>query len=493
MMIKVKPFILTIMYLSCVVFSHSSQAVELKDDNFFDFIKKTKNVIVLFYEKKCPNCADIEKETILSMEKHQPADQKWVFAKFNVHKYHEYLKVLHVHQFPRIRFYFDNEFHRTLHSEPLKKDVDEFLQELSLPAPRPRAITKDEEIQEFKAQKLAILCVFPDNNDKTFYFSENLQKAFPGIPVYSVLTGSKLDVELFGADSPTYKVLLKRSFDDGNKEIKSYTLLNPQTVLNLINSFKHEKVQILNKEGYDSIMSHRHMFIVIFDHLVDSANVASAKSYLLNLHYTGQVYISNLKEEGFGENLGNILGVNPQDFPVMLIVKNHEKRFQKYKYAGNFSQNSLTNFMNLYLEKKVPEYLRSQPVVDNKDKKVQELVAANFDSFIKNTKSHVVALFYKENDNVSNQLVAQMNTLYKHIHESNNVVFVKCNADLNDFPFINARSLPEVYFFSLDKKDEPIHYKASTHVDDFVKFFEEKFNSYVYRRSENQMYEMGDL
>lgn len=493
-MIKRASFILTVLVLITIVKSEKQQPVELTDDQFINYVSKTKNVIVLFYNKKnCTTCPEIEANTFESIKKNQPEGHKWTFAKFNVHKYHEFAKIFHVISSPRIRFYFDFEFHSALQGLPTKESIDQFLAKLALPAPRPKTIYNETDEAEFKSQKIAVLCSFPLHNDRSFYFAETLQKVFPDIPVYSTLSKTKFDFEVFENDTSDYKVLLKRDFDEGNKMLTSHTFLNAQTVIHMIDRNKKERIRSFDKKAYDQIMSFEHGFVIILDHLTDSAAVSAAKNYLLGLNYSGEVFISNLKEGHYSGILAKVLGINDQEFPMMMIVKTHPARFQKFKYNGNFSQQSLSKFMNDYFESKVPEYVRSQPVVSNKGKSVVDLVASNFNELIETSKSHVFVLFYGEHQGNSEQIKKQMRELYKLIHEKNNIVFAQTNTDLNDYPNIRIRANPEFLFYHLSEKTEPVRYTLSGHEKDFVEFFKKQLQTYIFQRTDYERAQMSDL
>lgn len=460
--------------------STQTQAIELIDDNFFDYIKQHKNVAVLFYQTKCPECIEIEADIQALIQEKHATHPHWTFAKFNLHKYHHFSKVLHVHQFPRLRFYFDNEFHSTLHTHPSKSDVHAFFTQLSITPPKPHYIKTQADIDLFNETKLAIYLAFPDYTDQNRYFSDMLQVTFPEIPVYISLAGSKIDKELFDQSKPVFRFLLKRVFDDGNRETTSHALFNVQTVLNIINTFQHERIQLLNPENFDKIMSHRHSFIVILDHDHSSINIETAKNVLLQKHYTGLIIISNLNESEIGHKLGVTLGISSQDFPMLIVVRNYDKRFQKYKHSGDFSEQGLEKFMSQFFDDKIPEYMRSQPELPFNAKKV-ELVGSNFDDFINKSKSHIIVLFYKENDHASYVFKKSLNELFKNLSIENNITYAQTNAELNDYKHVFSRSLPHLYLYKLDQKEEPVQFSGSPMIEDLFKFLGDQLQEYIHR------------
>ena len=154
-------FILTVLVLTAIVVGENQRAEDLTDDQFINYVSKTKNVIVLFYNKKnCTTCPEIESNVFDSIKKNQPEGHKWTFAKFNVHKYHEFAKIFHINVSPRIRFYFDFEFFSPLQGVPTKDSIESFLAKIAVPAPRPKTIYNETDEAEFKSKKIAVLCSF---------------------------------------------------------------------------------------------------------------------------------------------------------------------------------------------------------------------------------------------------------------------------------------------------------------------------------------------
>ena len=149
--------------------------------------------------------------------------------------------------------------------------------------------------------------------------------------------------------------------------------------------------------------------------------------------------------------------------------------------------------MNDYFESKVPEYVRSQPVLPNKGKSVVDLVASNYNEFIEASKSHVFVLFYGEHQGNSEQLQKQMKELYKLIHEKNNIVFAQTNTDLNDYPKLRIRTHPDFLFYHVNDKAEPVRYTLSGHEKDFVEFFKTQLQTYIFQRTDYERAQMTDL
>lgn len=456
---------------------------ELTDDTFYDFLKEKRNVVVLFYQTNCETCSQIEEETEDIMSKVEKKGVHWTFARFNVHKYHHYLKVLHVHEFPRLRFYYDHDFHSTLHIVPEKEEVHKFLTEIAQASAVPKEIKSEVELRALKKEKLAIYLSFPEKNDKLENYVKQLQRTFFKIQVYWSIKGSDADKDLFDEEKKLdFKFLLLRKFDEGNKELLSNELLNPQSVLNVVNTFSHERIQVLDKEIFERIQANRHPFIAIFDHKHDSKNVVSLKSILLEKHYTGLIVVTNLEEPEFGKEFGIMMGVNKSDFPVVMIVNNEALRYQKYKYSGEVSHESINEFLNDHFEGKIPEYLRSQKEIPIENKKITELVSSNYEDFIKNSKSHVFVCLYKEKDYASEVFKRASKELFSELDKQNNIVYAQINAELNDLKRINSKELPQLLLYKLNDKENPLRFHGTPVLDDVIKFLGDHLKAYIYIR-----------
>lgn len=475
------------------IVTHEQGIVDLTDDTFYDYIKEHKNVVVLFRDKTCDECAQIQEDIRVSIKKFAPEGANWTFGRLNVHKYHQFLKVLHLQQFPRVRFYFDQEFHTTLHQTPSQIPIERFLNAIAQTTVKPTAIETAEDFAKFNAERLAMYLSFPDYNERTNYFAQTLQKVFPDIPLYTALHHSKYDKELFDTEKPAHKFLLKRAFDDGNREISAHVLFQPEAILNLISAFRYERVRTLDAETFDQIMSHQHGFTIVFDHDYESENVKNVRNLMLSQHYTGLILRSNLKEEGIGAELGHVLGVTEADFPVFLVVRNHLTRFQKYRHQSDFSPAALKQFLDDYIAGKAPEYFKAVKEVAQQPRKPHELVPSTLTQFVKKSQKHVLVFFYKRGQKESHEMRRELHAVVHQLTDENNIIFAQTDASASDYDFINWRELPQLLLYPKDRKDKPIYYKGRIDDGDIVRFLGDELEAYIHRKHASEIKHDWDL
>ena len=475
------------------ILTHEQGVVDLTDDTFYDFIRDNKNVIVLFRNRTCEDCPQIQEDLRVSINKFAPAGVKWTLGRLNVHKYHQFMKVLHMLHFPKVRFYFDNEFHTTLHQPNTQVHIEAFLSEIAKINSKPEEIKTKADFDEFRAKNLAVYLSFPEINERNVRYAEQLQKVYPDIPVHYALTHSDFDKTLFSSEKPAYKVLLQRKFDNGDRETTSHILNQPEAVINLIAAFRHERVRQLDEETLDQIMTHEHGFTVVFDKDLSSEHVNNVRDLMLSQLYSGLILKANLKKGSPGRDLARELGIKKSDLPVFLIVKNYPTRFQKYKYTGDFTSDSLKSFLSDYVAGKVPEFFRSEAEPEQKSRKPHELVPSTFHKFIKSAKTHVLVLFYKQHHHKSSELRHELHEAIKQLESHNNVTAVQTDAGMNDYEFLNHRELPLLYLYPLDRKDKPIVYSDRVNDEYIIKFLGNELEAYMHRKHPQEIEHEWDL
>lgn len=475
------------------VVTHEQGLVELTDDTFYDYIRDHKNVVVIFRNKTCDECPQIQEDIRVSIRKFAPPGVQWHFGRLNLHKYHHFNRALQLTHFPKVRFFFDNEFHTTLNEPNTQTHIERFLSEIAKIQAEPTELKTDADFRAFKEHRLAVYLSFPTLDDKTRHYSAQLQKVFPDIPVYYSTSHSDFDKELFHPDKPAFKVLLSRQFDDGNRETVSHILVPPEIVISLVGAYRHERVRTLDEETLEQIMSHQHGFTIVFDQDLTSAAVNNVRELMLKQLYQGLILKSDLAEGGPGRDLARTLGVKQTDLPVFLVVRNYPTRFQKYKYTGDFSTANLKKFLEDFVAGKVPEHFRSEAEPTQHSRKPHELVPSTFHKWVKNTKKHLLVLFYKQHDKKSQVLRHELHDVHKQIEASNNITFAQTDAGLNDYEFLNHRSLPLLFLYPLDRKDRPLIYEGFHDERDIIHWLGNELEAYIHRKHPKDVQPEWDL
>lgn len=475
------------------IVTHEMGITELTDDTFFDHIKRQKNVLVLFRDRTCDDCPQIQEDMRQSIRKFVPEEQGWSIGRLNVHKYHHFLKLLQMVDFPKVRFYFDNEFHTTLYEYPSQHAIEGFIQGILGSKTQSLELKTEADFESFKSSRLAMLLSFPDYSESNMYFANTLQKVFPQVQLWYTLENSEFDRKLFAEGKPQFKFLLWRLFDDGNREVLSSELFQAETILTLVDVQRHEKMRRIDAEGMQQILSHKHGFAIVFDKEINSPAVKTTTNFLLNLHYTGLMFRSTLTEERIGAELGRLLGVTEADMPVFMFVKNHHQRFQKYRHTGEFSQSALQAFLDRHVKGEVPEYFKKQHAVEQRARRPHELTAATFDHYIKQSKKNVLVFFYKHNDKKSNDLRKELHHVANVLKDENNIEIVQTDVSTNDYLLVTWAHLPQLFLYPLDRKTEPVEYKGRHFDSDIVAWMQDELQQYLHRKHESEIVEQWDL
>ena len=152
---------------------------------------------------------------------------------------------------------------------------------------------------------------------------------------------------------------------------------------------------------------------------------------------------------------------------------------QNRKYAlvdEEFSEDSLTEFVESWKKGKLKPILKSQPAVPKaKPGKVQVVVGTTFDDIVMDETKEVFIEFYAPWCGHCKKLEPTYNKLAKAFKGEKDIVIAKLDATANDSPPAFAVSgFPTMYFALPGKKLEPIAFDGERDLAGMKKFIEEK-------------------
>jgi len=150
-----------------------------------------------------------------------------------------------------------------------------------------------------------------------------------------------------------------------------------------------------------------------------------------------------------------------------------------------FSEDSLTEFIETWKKGKLKPILKSQPVVPRaKPGKVQVVVGNSFDDIVMDESKEVFIEFYAPWCGHCKKLEPAYNKLAKALKDEKDIVIAKIDATANDIPpSFKVEGFPTMYYALPGKKSEPIKFESGERdVEGMKKFIKE--NSVVMKKSE---------
>jgi len=160
---------------------------------------------------------------------------------------------------------------------------------------------------------------------------------------------------------------------------------------------------------------------------------------------------------------------------------------QERKFAlidEEFSEESLTEFIDTWKKGKLKPILKSQPVVPRaKPGKVQVVVGNSFDDIVMDESKEVFIEFYAPWCGHCKKLEPAYNKLAKAMKDEKDIVIAKIDATANDIPpFFKVEGFPTMYYALPGKKKEPIKFESGERdVEGMKKFI--KDNSVVMKKT----------
>jgi protein disulfide-isomerase A4 len=187
-------------------------------------------------------------------------------------------------------------------------------------------------------------------------------------------------------------------------------------------------------------------------------------------------------EESYEEKMKE-LGLHESGEDVNVGLYDEQER----KFAlidEEFSEESLTEFIDTWKKGKLKPILKSQPVAPRaKPGKVQVVVGNSFDDIVMDESKEVFIEFYAPWCGHCKKLEPVYNKLAKSLKDEKDIVIAKIDATANDIPpTFKVEGFPTMYYVLPGKKNDPIKFESGDRdVEGMKKFIKE--NSVVMNKS----------
>jgi len=471
--IMFKAIILCVIFASVLLGSQSAEKgfTLLTAENFDSFIEQNPRTFVFFYDNACRHCDFLETALPKIVHELSASYPELKLAEIKKEENAEFVtKQKQINMFPHLRLYSSPDFY-SVHSDAMdEKHILGFLTHHLSHTPSIHFIDEDRNFERFKEEDAAIYLSSKTIDEALKELALNLQKTYPEFPVYIGTTDSKVDAELFPNAKSNYRCMFHRKFDDGSKSLTGSAVIPVEQILTMINSYKHPKVANLNSKNYEKLLKHSLSAVILFDSNYDTPSMLSFTAVAQTMNTQGLLLRSKLTEPN-SEHLAEILDISPKDFPALRVIRFGVARNHKFKLEGEITEDSIREFMVNYLQKKVPEYYRSEEVPAEGEEIVRKIVALNFDEFTSQKDKDVVVLIESGLSSEESDLALAFEIVAEKLSNKNDISFGKLNADLNDDPHVNIHSLPTIYTYKRGTLAGPrIRYNGEKTPDGIAKF-----------------------
>lgn len=147
-----------------------------------------------------------------------------------------------------------------------------------------------------------------------------------------------------------------------------------------------------------------------------------------------------------------------------------DKDGKKYALQEKFSIDSLTKFVQSFLDGKLEPFMKSEDEPDNEGAGVKVAVGKNFDSLVTKSDKDVLIEFYAPWCGHCKSLAPTWEELGNKLKDEPGVDIVKLDATANDVPdLFTVHGFPTIYWFPKNTKT-PVKYEGSRDLNDILAY-----------------------
>lgn len=164
------------------------------------------------------------------------------------------------------------------------------------------------------------------------------------------------------------------------------------------------------------------------------------------------------------------------DSPEEINIGCHSMDGKRYPMEPmeEFDSEEIQEFLQKFMKGKLKPYIKSQAIPKRQSGHVKVVVGKNFESVVLDKTKDVLIEFYAPWCGHCKQIEPIYAELAKKLKNEKNLVIAKMDATANDSPDpFTAEGFPTIYFAPANKKSEPMKFEGDRTVEGFEKFLKE--------------------
>lgn len=245
------------------------------------------------------------------------------------------------------------------------------------------------------------------------------------------------------------QIWLFKKFDDGKalfegeateEAVKKFILGESMP---LVVEFNHDSAQRIFGGEIKS-----HLLLFLSKEAGDIEKYATPAKEVAKQHRGNVLFVSINADEEDHQRILEFFGMKKEEVPAMRLIR-LEEDMAKYKPENNdLSVESITKFVQAYVDGKLKQHLLSQDLPEDWDKTpVKTLVASNFDEIAFDKTKDVLVEFYAPWCGHCKQLVPIWEQLGEKLKDNGEVVIAKMDATANELEHTKITSFPTLKLY----------------------------------------------
>lgn len=439
--------------------------LDLDIDTFDDAIKNNELIMVEFYAPWCGHCKSLAPEYEKAATELKDTPLKLAKVNADDEKNRPLATKYGVRGFPTLKFFRGTGEPKDYQGERKADALVAFMKKQALPAVS--ELKTVEEVEKFSGNDRVVVIGFFKSADsdeaKTFAsVAEKMRDNF----MFGAVNGQDEVAKKFEVEAPN--VILFKKFDEGKNVLgASFDMLEE-----FVNKYSVPLIDEIGPNNYKTYVESGKPLAYLFVDLTVDGQMEEFTGKVKDLAKDTKakmnwVYIDWAKYAKHSERLG----LSGTKVPALAIE--HDGAHFAFDEATDLTTESVSTWVNAYLDGKVDPTIKSEEIPESNDGPVKVVVAKQFDELVMDKSKDVLMEFYAPWCGHCKSLAPIYEKLGEQLKGVESVVVAKMDATANDVdPKYGVRGFPTLKLFK-SGENEVVDYNGDRTLEDLAKFIHE--------------------
>ncbi|KAH8910891.1 protein disulfide-isomerase precursor [Coniochaeta sp. PMI_546] len=451
--------------LAAAAVASASDVVQLKKDNFNEFVTSNDIVLAEFYAPWCGHCKALAPEYEEAATSLKEKNIKLV--KVDCTEESDLCQSFGVEGYPTLKVFRGLDNIVPYKGQRKANAITSYMIKQSLPAVS--ILTKDT-LEDFKKADKVVLVAYIDAADKVSNetFTEVADKLRDNYPF-----GASSDAALAEAEGVTPPaIVLYKDFDDGKSVFTEK--FDAAAIEKFAKTAATPLIGEVGPETYSDYMDAGIPLAYIFAETAEERQELGEALKPIAEAHKGVINFATIDAKAFGAHAGN-LNLKADQFPAFAIQETAKNQKFPFDQDKEITPEAIKAFVEEFVSGKMEPSVKSEPIPETQEGPVITVVAKNYNDIVLDDTKDVLIEFYAPWCGHCKALAPKyedLASLYNKSEFKDKVVIAKVDATANDVPD-EIQGFPTIKLYPAGAKGEAVTYQGSRTVEDLIKFIAE--------------------